>query len=123
VAEVEPEPAVGSEPAAEPEPVAEPEPAAEPEPVEEPRPAWERVTDKGLPKRTPKVVKPAAAPSERAGSVDADALRRRLGGFHQGAKDGRRDAEAEIAEIADQTERDAGTEAAEAGDTVEEARS
>jgi signal transduction histidine kinase len=107
----------------EPEPVAEPEPAAEPEPVEEPRPAWERVTDKGLPKRTPKVVKPAAAPSERAGSVDADALRRRLGGFHQGAKDGRRDAEAEIAEIADQTERDAGTEAAEAGDTVEEARS
>jgi signal transduction histidine kinase len=119
VAEVEPEPAAGFEPVAAPEPVAEPEP----EPVEEPRPAWERVTDKGLPKRTPKVVKPAAAPSERAGSVDADALRRRLGGFHQGAKDGRRDAEAEIAEIADQTETDAGTEAAEAGDTVEEARS
>ncbi|MDQ0940811.1 signal transduction histidine kinase [Streptomyces sp. V1I1] len=111
VAEMELEPAAGFEP------------VAEPEPVEEPRPAWERVTDKGLPKRTPKVVKPAAAPSERAGSVDADALRRRLGGFHQGAKDGRRDAEAEIAEIADQTETDAGTEAAEAGDTVEEARS
>lgn len=101
----------------------EPEPAAEPEPVDVARPAWERVTDKGLPKRTPKVVQPATAPSERSGSVDADALRRRLGGFHQGAKDGRRDAEAEIAEITDQTETEAGTEAAEAGDTVEEARS
>ncbi|WP_405716568.1 nitrate- and nitrite sensing domain-containing protein [Streptomyces sp. NBC_00046] len=63
-----------------------------------PQPA-ERVTDKGLPKRTPKVVKPATAPTaERKGSLDKDALRRRLGGFHQGAKDGRRDVEAEIAE-------------------------
>jgi hypothetical protein len=29
--------------------------------------------------------------------VDASALRRRLGGFHQGAESGRRDVEAEIA--------------------------
>ncbi|MFG2625574.1 nitrate- and nitrite sensing domain-containing protein [Streptomyces sp. NPDC048473] len=59
----------------------------------------ERITDKGLPKRTPKVVKPTTAPTaERKGSLDKEALRRRLGGFHQGAKDGRRDVEAEIAE-------------------------
>ncbi|MEU1022667.1 hypothetical protein ABZ366_11345, partial [Streptomyces sp. NPDC005904] len=31
------------------------------------------------------------------GSVDAEALRRRLGGFHQGAQSGRRDVEAELA--------------------------
>ncbi|MFJ2111297.1 nitrate- and nitrite sensing domain-containing protein [Streptomyces sp. NPDC087850] len=55
-----------------------------------------RVTDKGLPKRTPKIVKPAEAPTGRTGSVDAEELRRRLGGFHQGAKDGRRDVEAEL---------------------------
>ncbi|MFJ9039549.1 nitrate- and nitrite sensing domain-containing protein [Streptomyces sp. NPDC102406] len=59
-------------------------------------PQWERVTDKGLPKRTPKVTAPAAAPKPRTGSVDADALRRRLGGFHSGALKGRRDVEAEI---------------------------
>ncbi|MFD3524404.1 nitrate- and nitrite sensing domain-containing protein [Streptomyces sp. NPDC058653] len=56
------------------------------------------VTDKGLPKRVPKVVKPGATAGDRAGSVDADALRRRLGGFHRGAKDGRRDADAELLE-------------------------
>ena len=99
------------------------------------------VTDKGLPKRTPKVVKPAGAPVvERKGSVDKDALRRRLGGFHQGAKDGRRDVEAEIAEDtlgagiavavghAAQTGRTERTDRTdgrndETGDTVEEARS
>ncbi|MEW1687874.1 nitrate- and nitrite sensing domain-containing protein [Streptomyces sp. NPDC091265] len=104
-------------------------------------PEPEEITDKGLPKRTPKVVKPAGAPAaERKGSVDKDALRRRLGGFHQGAKDGRRDVEAEIAESAATPEppatagraaRTGHTEAAdrtdgrtdETGDTVEEARS
>ncbi|MGW6455672.1 nitrate- and nitrite sensing domain-containing protein [Streptomyces sp. NPDC055078] len=94
----------GSQPA--PAPVA-------PGPVAGPAPAWEKVTDKGLPKRTPKVVKPAAAPGERKSSIDADALRRRLGGFQRGADQGRREAEAEIA----------GTATEEAGDTVEEARS
>ncbi|WTX73371.1 nitrate- and nitrite sensing domain-containing protein [Streptomyces sp. NBC_00647] len=57
-----------------------------------------RVTDKGLPKRTPKISAPAAAPRPRVGGVDADALRRRLGGFHRGAIEGRRDVEAEIAD-------------------------
>ncbi|MFE5796045.1 nitrate- and nitrite sensing domain-containing protein [Streptomyces sp. NPDC056503] len=84
-----------------------------------PRPAqWERVTDKGLPKRTPQVVRPSAAPAApRTGAVDAEALRRRLGGFHKGAVAGRRDVEAEIA--AGSTTR---TEEM-TGDTVEEARS
>ncbi|MEU2660405.1 nitrate- and nitrite sensing domain-containing protein [Streptomyces sp. NPDC007325] len=84
-----------------------------------PRPAqWERVTDKGLPKRTPQVVRAPAEPTApRRGAVDAEALRRRLGGFHQGAVAGRRDVEAEIA--AGSTAR---TEEM-TGDTVEEARS
>ncbi|MFD4588149.1 nitrate- and nitrite sensing domain-containing protein [Streptomyces sp. NPDC058434] len=83
----------------------------------------EPVTDKGLPKRTPKVVAPLGAPKERRRSVDAEELRRRLGGFHQGAKDGRRDVEAELAD----TTRTHGTEqksqSEESGDTVEEAHS
>ncbi|GGS27340.1 sensor histidine kinase [Streptomyces griseoviridis] len=58
----------------------------------------EPLTDKGLPKRTPRISAPAAAPRPRTGSVDADALRRRLGGFRKGAEAGRRDVEAEIAE-------------------------
>ncbi|MFJ4830040.1 nitrate- and nitrite sensing domain-containing protein [Streptomyces sp. NPDC088747] len=60
--------------------------------------ADERVTDKGLPKRTPKISAPVATPRPRAGGVDADALRRRLGGFHRGAQEGRREVEAEIAD-------------------------
>nr|WP_234323299.1 nitrate- and nitrite sensing domain-containing protein [Streptomyces bikiniensis] len=110
-----------------------PEPPLDPS-VPGPRPAqWERVTDKGLPKRTPQVVRqagPAAAP--RKGGVDAEALRRRLGGFHRGAEAGRRDVEAEMdtrgttargtdtAGIANA--RTARTEE-KTGDTVEEARS
>ncbi|MCK8677412.1 sensor histidine kinase [Streptomyces lichenis] len=94
-------------------------------------PKWERVTDKGLPKRTPRAVPQSAPPAGRTGGVDAEALRRRLGGFQQGARDGRRDAEAEIAgeriteAVAGQAapaarERTVHTE--ETGDTVEEAR-
>ncbi|WP_307826755.1 nitrate- and nitrite sensing domain-containing protein [Streptomyces pactum] len=56
-----------------------------------------RLTDKGLPKRTPRTVaRPAAAGRERARGVNAEELRRRLGGFQQGAREGRRDAEAEV---------------------------
>lgn len=63
------------------------------------RPQPGRVTDKGLPKRTPRVVRPEGAPATgRTGSLDKDDLRRRLGSFHQAAKEGRRDVEAEIAE-------------------------
>ncbi|OEJ25042.1 histidine kinase [Streptomyces agglomeratus] len=86
----------------------------------------EPVTDKGLPKRTPKVVKSGPAePAERSGSVDADALRRRLGGFHQGAIKGRRDVEAEISASEDRTDTEEVTdpETETKGDTVEEARS
>ncbi|MGW1464877.1 nitrate- and nitrite sensing domain-containing protein [Streptomyces sp. NPDC002308] len=93
----------------------------------------ERVTDKGLPKRTPRVVKPADSPSaERTGSLDKEALRRRLGGFQRGAREGRRDVEAEIAEGVETdapTAPNARTDLAgrpdgqETGDTVEEARS
>ncbi|BBC33024.1 hypothetical protein SGFS_043180 [Streptomyces graminofaciens] len=57
-----------------------------------------RLTDKGLPKRTPRITAPVPAPKPRGGGVDAEELRRRLGGFHQGAREGRRDVEAEIAE-------------------------
>ncbi|MFC8065110.1 nitrate- and nitrite sensing domain-containing protein [Streptomyces sp. NPDC057293] len=110
-----------------PQPAADPEPAPGPEPARDPYAVGpdahdrapdeaEPVTDKGLPKRTPKLSTPAAAPRPRtAGSVDAEALRRRLGGFRQGAEAGRRDVEAEIA-AADTTE-----EAT--GGTVEEASS
>uniref|UniRef100_UPI003EBC0610 sensor histidine kinase n=1 Tax=Streptomyces tabacisoli TaxID=3156398 RepID=UPI003EBC0610 len=79
----------------------------------------ERLTDKGLPKRTPKIAAPAAAPKPRTGSVDADALRRRLGGFHRGAMEGRRDVAAEIGDTGDTTARIGEAK----GDTAEEASS
>ncbi|MEU3097506.1 nitrate- and nitrite sensing domain-containing protein [Streptomyces sp. NPDC006967] len=88
----------------------------------------EPVTDKGLPKRTPKISEPVAVPHPRGGSVDAEALRRRLGGFRRGADAGRRDVEAEIAERGDTGRRQApsGTTAPSeeaTGSTVEEASS
>ncbi|MFF9865962.1 nitrate- and nitrite sensing domain-containing protein [Streptomyces sp. NPDC013953] len=79
----------------------------------------QRVTDKGLPKRTPRIVATSEPRAPRTGGVDAEALRRRLGGFHRGAQEGRRDAEAEIAQAS--AARTEVTE--ETGDTVEEARS
>ncbi|WUX67209.1 nitrate- and nitrite sensing domain-containing protein [Streptomyces sp. NBC_01429] len=82
------------------EPVEADEPGEPAQEADEPgeSPAGERITDKGLPKRTPRIVKPTEAPSGRTGSVDAEALRRRLGGFHKGAIEGRRDVEAELTE-------------------------
>ncbi|MEU5714179.1 nitrate- and nitrite sensing domain-containing protein [Streptomyces sp. NPDC020403] len=102
------------------------------EEVPDPAPSPLRLTDKGLPKRTPKIVAPAAAPvAERRSGVDKEALRRKLGGFHQGAKEGRRDVEAEITGDTDarSTDRTGRAEPAdrahgridETGDTVEEA--
>ncbi|ELS56421.1 putative Sensor-like histidine kinase [Streptomyces viridochromogenes Tue57] len=84
------------------------------------------VTDKGLPKRTPKITAPAEVPRQRTAGVDAEALRRRLGGFHRGAEAGHRHVQAEIAEqtgqtkapTAETTESEAAT-----GGTVEEASS
>lgn len=61
-------------------------------------PDEEQLTDKGLPKRTPKITTPTQAPRQRTGGVDAEALRKRLGGFRQGAQAGYRDVAAEIAE-------------------------
>ncbi|MFG2206044.1 nitrate- and nitrite sensing domain-containing protein [Streptomyces sp. NPDC048638] len=63
-------------------------------------PLGKRRTATGLPKRTPKVVAQQQAPAtpRKSGASTADALRRRLGGFQQGALEGRRDVEAEIAE-------------------------
>ncbi|MFE0643917.1 nitrate- and nitrite sensing domain-containing protein [Streptomyces sp. NPDC058877] len=94
------------------------------EPVPGPRPGqWERVTEKGLPKRTPQVVRqagPSATP--RQGAVDAEALRRRLGGFHRGALAGRRDVEAELGTARIDATRTARTGEM-TGDTGEEARS
>ncbi|MGW2638750.1 sensor histidine kinase [Streptomyces sp. NPDC001348] len=72
----------------------------------------ERLTAKGLPKRTPKITAPAQEPRRHSGSVDAEALRRRLGGFRQGAQAGYRHAEAEAATTEEAT-----------GGTVEEASS
>ncbi|MEU5162444.1 nitrate- and nitrite sensing domain-containing protein [Streptomyces sp. NPDC020875] len=93
-------------------PAAPAEPSAPTGPGE---PGGYRLTDKGLPKRTPRVVRPATDPGERrSGGVDAAALRRRLGGFQKAAEDGRREARDEIARTAAEEE---------AGDTVEEARS
>ncbi|MFK8909158.1 nitrate- and nitrite sensing domain-containing protein [Streptomyces sp. YS-3] len=99
-----------------------PEPATEPAPTV---PA-QRVTDKGLPKRTPKVVKQGpAAPAQRKGGTEmADALRRRLGGFQQGALEGRRHAETEIQEVRETpSEDEKKTQTPQTGETVEEARS
>ncbi|MEU4886284.1 MULTISPECIES: sensor histidine kinase [Streptomyces] len=78
-----------------------------------------RLTDKGLPKRTPKTVAAQTGPVRaRARGVDAEALRRKLGGFQQGSQHGRRDADAEIAEKTGEHR----TGAPDDGGTVEEAR-
>ncbi|MFI9078186.1 nitrate- and nitrite sensing domain-containing protein [Streptomyces sioyaensis] len=59
-----------------------------------------RRTATGLPKRSPKMVAQQQAPvaPRKSGAANAEALRRRLGGFQAGARVGRRDVEAEIAE-------------------------
>ncbi|MFD0446326.1 hypothetical protein ACFQ10_34310 [Streptomyces indonesiensis] len=84
-------------------------------------------TDKGLPKRRPRNValrEPDAR--ERTGSVDAEELRRLLGGFQRGAREGHRDAAAEIAAHGEPARGHGGaagqTGAQNEGGTVEEAR-
>ncbi|MEU6863726.1 nitrate- and nitrite sensing domain-containing protein [Streptomyces sp. NPDC046876] len=84
-------------------------------PEHAPEAAPEPVTAKGLPKRTPRTVAaggrahpgsgtaPGAGPARPAPRrVDADELRRRLGGFYQGTRDGRRVVAAELAQDTDQ---------------------
>lgn len=90
----------------------------------------EALTDKGLPKRTPRTVTAGRTarddgPPEPPRRVDADELRRRLGGFYQGAQDGRRVVAAEIAQDLDQRhEQHQGREQSttDQGDTAQEAR-
>ncbi|MGW1215728.1 nitrate- and nitrite sensing domain-containing protein [Streptomyces sp. NPDC002499] len=84
------------------------------------------VTAKGLPKRTPKITAPTQTPRQRSTGVDPEALRRRLGGFRQGAQAGHRDVQAEIAEQTGQTKQPAAgspTSDVATGGTVEEASS
>ncbi|MHB9859122.1 sensor histidine kinase [Streptomyces sp. YIM S03343] len=90
--------------------------------------AADAVTAKGLPKRTPNITAPTQAPGPRTRSVDAEALRRKLGGFRRGAEAGHRDVAAEIAEQTGQNRtpeaRPAERTAEQAmGGTVEEASS
>ncbi len=115
------------------EPVADTEPEADAEPVAEAdaddtggdAAAEEQLTSKGLPKRTPRITAPTAPPRQRSTSVDAEALRRRLGGFRRGAEAGYRDVEAEIAEQTANTKRPTSRAHAEeaTGGTAEEASS
>ncbi|QPI58573.1 nitrate- and nitrite sensing domain-containing protein [Streptomyces malaysiensis subsp. malaysiensis] len=107
------------------------EPSADPYaigPDQHARPADEAArTDKGLPKRTPRnLAVREPDPRERTGSVSADELRRRLGGFQRGAREGHRDAAAEIAARGEPVRRrgePAGQTGAQIeGGTVEEAR-
>ncbi|MEU9104810.1 nitrate- and nitrite sensing domain-containing protein [Streptomyces xanthophaeus] len=95
-------------------------------------PADSAVTDKGLPKRTPRTVaagRPDDVRPEPARKVDADELRRRLGGFYQGAQDGRRVVAAEFAQDQDgihgrnqDDAQDRGQGQTDRGDTAQEAR-
>ncbi|MCQ8191529.1 sensor histidine kinase [Streptomyces rugosispiralis] len=84
-------------------------------------------TDKGLPKRRPRnVALREPDPRERTGSVNAEELRRRLGGFQRGAREGHRDAAAEAAARGEPARGHGGpagqTGAQNEGGTVEEAR-
>ncbi|GAA2721727.1 MULTISPECIES: nitrate- and nitrite sensing domain-containing protein [Streptomyces] len=97
-------------------------------------PAGPGVTGTGLPRRTPRVVAQKPVPLSVRQGVDPEALRRKLAGFQQGAREGRRDAEEEWAtEVAPGLTRrdhgiaDRGTDrgragAPDEGGTVEEAR-
>ena len=80
----------------------------------------------GQSRSSPRITAPTAAPRPRNSSVDAEALRRRLGGFRQGAQAGYRDVQAEIAEQTGETRQPAAgpaTSEEATGGTVEEASS
>ncbi|MEU6299966.1 sensor histidine kinase [Streptomyces erythrochromogenes] len=90
------------------------------------------VTEKGLPKRTPRTVaapRREDVPPQPPRRVDAEELRRRLGGFYQGAQDGRRVVAAELAQDLQQdTQQDPGQDRGQGqsktdqGDSAQEAR-
>ncbi|MBZ4320258.1 sensor histidine kinase [Streptomyces huiliensis] len=80
------------------------------------------VTGTGLPKRTPRQV-PQPPPVQRVRKgVDAEALRARLAGFQQGAREGRRDVEQELAGREDDRRRAQAPDAGGDVGDVEEAR-
>lgn len=106
-----------------PQPTYEPQTPHAPQESHAPQEPDEPVTDKGLPKRTPRISAPAPVARPRNASVDAEALRRRLGGFHRGANHGRREVEAEIAEQTSGLQQPAAHAVETKGDTVEEASS
>ncbi|MFC8663586.1 nitrate- and nitrite sensing domain-containing protein [Streptomyces sp. NPDC057199] len=110
-------------PQQQPQPTYEPQTAHAPQESHAPQEPDEPVTDKGLPKRTPRISAPAPVARPRNASVDAEALRRRLGGFHRGANHGRREVEAEIAEQTSGLQQPAAHAVETKGDTVEEASS
>ncbi|WP_411134242.1 nitrate- and nitrite sensing domain-containing protein [Streptomyces sp. C10] len=101
---------------------------ADPQTAAAPPAGKQRTTEMGLPKRTPKVVAQQQAPAapRKSGAANAEALRRRLGGFQAGARVGRQEVEAEIAEsTAEQTIPQTDTDGAGApgeSHVVEEAR-
>jgi signal transduction histidine kinase len=104
----DPEP-VGHERAAEEpaHPPARPEPAAPAADRDAPEAAEAtqglQLTAKGLPQRVPRATGLTGEPATRtpgAGPVDPEALRRKLGGFQQGLREGRREAEHETQEMA-----------------------
>ncbi|WP_246530761.1 sensor histidine kinase [Streptomyces bathyalis] len=83
-------------------------------------PEQPRITDKGLPKRTPHHVEAQSDPVQpRKQSPNAEEMRRRLGGFQRGAEHGRRDAAAETG--AEENESDQPGAQSDGG-TAEEAR-
>ncbi|MEU1309665.1 nitrate- and nitrite sensing domain-containing protein [Streptomyces cinnamoneus] len=92
-----------------------------PEPRRQPARAAEPAPGAGLPRRTPRVVAQKPVPLSVRQGVDAEALRRKLAGFQQGAREGRRDAEAELTGLDRGTERNRAG-APDEGGTVEEAR-
>jgi hypothetical protein len=114
-ADAEAMPQRGTKPA--PKPAQELEREEHSRPEEGPKPG---LTAKGLPQRVPRSTGLVGEPAERehaAEPVDAEALRRRLGGFQQGLIEGRRDADAETQGIRTQAADPGGS-----SESVEEAR-
>ncbi|MFJ4843947.1 nitrate- and nitrite sensing domain-containing protein [Streptomyces sp. NPDC088733] len=102
----------GSEPieharADQPLPEPAPEPAPVPAPAAETAPGGNSLTAKGLPQRVPRATglsgEPQVRDARQGKAVDPEELRRKLGGFAQGLREGRADADAETRE----TRRDA----------------
>lgn len=93
-------------PSSAPAPEGGPEPDATAPPAVDPAPTGEGPrTAAGLPQRTPRPpADPGLPPPRPEGRLDPEELRRRLGGFQVGARDGRRAAERDVAAGRDWTD-------------------